>query len=248
MPTIRRRLRECAFQLREFFYQLLRVDAIRYAVAAPRYFYFVYLRRRLREFDRATGDVGVNTVHHNKLRLGSFKKLIVNRSHLLLYPLSAIRMSRSAPVLSVGPRSEGEILNLMGLGFRNIKAIDLMSYSPWIELGDMHAMPYADDAFAAVIMGWCIAYSDNRRKAALEAVRVARRGGVIAVGVQYAIETAEEASKRVGHQMCDEERLQSVAEILALFEPHVDRVFFSQDLPPVPPEKFDLTVLFSVKK
>lgn len=242
------RLWNLAYGLREFVYQLLRVDAIRMWVAAIRFFWFVKVRRKLRTLDPGTRDIGVNAVHHNMFGLKKIRRMAVSRSNLLLYPLSALRLSRSAPILSIGPRSEGEILNLMGLGFHNIRALDLISYSPWIQLGDMHAMPYPDDAFAAVIMGWVIAYSDNRPKAAREAVRVARNGGIIAVGVQYNRESAEEISKRVGYDMPAKERLQSVAEILALFQPHVDRVLFSSDLPSPAPEKFDLLVLFSVRK
>lgn len=235
-----------AFRVQEFFYQLLRVDLIRYWVAYVRYVFLVVVLRRMRSVEPATGDVGVNTVLHNMK--GVKKRLSVNRSSLLLYPLSAMRISRSSSILCVGPRAEGEILNCMGLGFRNVRGLDLISYSPWIDLGDMHAMPYADNAFAVVVMGWCIAYSDNRMKAAREALRVVRNGGIIAVGVEYSAESTEEVSRRVGYQMCDEKKLESVAEILALFGGRVDRVFFSQDLPSHEYRKYDLLVLFSVKK
>lgn len=235
-----------AFLTQEFFYQLLRVDRIRYWVAYVRYVWLVVVLRRMRSVESATGDVGVNTILHNMK--GLKKRLSVNRSSLLLYPLSAIRISRSSPILCIGPRAEGEILNCMGMGFRNVRGLDLISYSPWIDLGDMHAMPYADNAFAVVIMGWCIAYSNNRTKAAHEALRVVHNGGIIAVGVEYSAESAGEVSKRVGYQMCDEKKLESVAEILKLFGEHVDRVFFSDDLPSHEHKKWDLLVLFSVRK
>ncbi|MBI1812275.1 methyltransferase domain-containing protein [Candidatus Peregrinibacteria bacterium] len=246
--TFAAHVRQLAYHVREFFYQLLRADCIRLCVAALRYWYFVGLRRRMRTFDLETGDIGVNTVHHNMLGLKKIRGLSVPRSSLLIYPLSAIRMSKSTPVLCIGPRSEGELLNLMGMGFRNVRGFDLISYSPWVDLGDMHAMSYADDQFGVVIMGWVIAYSNNRVKAAEEAVRVCRNGGIIAVGVEWSRESVEEASKRVGYQICDEKRLQSVAEILELFGDHVDRVFFSHDLPSHPVQKWQLLVLFSVKK
>lgn len=237
-----------ALQWREFFYQLLRVDLLRASVAGVRYFYFVVIRRRLHTLEAVTGDIGVNTVLHNKKRMTTVPSLAVTRSNLLLYPLSAIQIDRSSPVLSVGPRTEGELLNLMGLGFRNVRGLDLISYSPWIDLGDMHAMPYGDNTFNVIIMGWCLAYSDNRRKAAAEAIRIGQSGSIIAVGVEYRIETAQELSKKVGYQVPDEKRLESVAEILALFTPHVDHVYFSQDLPRSSVKKWDLLVLFSVKK
>ena len=235
-------------RVREFFYQLLRVDAIRLAITAVRYFYFVGVSRRLRTLDPATGDIGVNAVHHNVLGLKNLRGLAVNRSNLLLYPLAAIRHGKNEPMLCIGPRSEGELLNCLGLGFRNARGMDLISYSPWVDLGDMHAMPYEDNRFAAVTIGWVLAYSNNRQQAAKEAVRVTRNGGLIAVGSEYRSATAEELSARVGYEVCDDERLGSTDEILQCFGDHVDRVFFRQDLPNTPQEKWDLLVVFSIKK
>jgi SAM-dependent methyltransferase len=241
-------LKEFLFGVREFLYQLLRIDFIRLLIAALRFLYFVNVRRRLKTLEPSTGDVGVNAVHHNVLGLKNIKGLGVRRSNLLLYPLSAIHVSKSSPVLSIGPRSEGEILNFKGLGYRNVRGLDLISYSPWIDLGDMHVMPYADNQFGIVVMGWVLAYSDNRVKAAREAIRVTRPGGVIAIGWEYRAESAEALSKKVGYELCDEERVESVAEILELFDGNVDRVFFRQDLPDGPCEKWELLVIFSVKK
>lgn len=237
-----------AYNVKQFFYQLLRVDTIRQFVAIVRYFTYAVLLRQLRTIEPPTGDIGVNTVFMNMKGLKNFAWMGVNRSSLLTYPLSAIRASKGVPVLCIGPRTEGEILNLLGLGFRNVRGLDLISYSPWIDLGDMHAMPYANDSFGAVVMGWCIAYSDNRPKAANEVIRVIRNGGLIAVGVEYTIHSAAELSKHHGYACCDEERLESVAAILALFGEHVDHVYFSQDLPKNPPHKWQLLVIFSVKK
>jgi len=237
-----------AYDAKQAFYQILRVDLVRLFVTAVRYMYYVSLRRRLRTLDPATGDIGHNTVFHNKLQMGKMKHLGGNRSGLLAHPLAAIHVSRSTPMLCIGPRSEGELLNFMGMGFRNVRGLDLISYSPWIDLGDMHAMPYADNAFGIVTMGWVLAYSHSPAKAALEAVRVTRNGGLIAVGVEYRVETAAELAITGGYDVCDIKRLESVAEILKLFEPHVDRVFFTHDVPSPPSGKWQLLVIFSVKK
>lgn len=138
----------------------------------------------------------------------------------------------------------------MGLGFRNIRALDLISYSSWIELGDMHAMPYKDNEFAVVIMGWVLTYSSNKRKAALEAVRVVRDGGIIAVGAASA--ATEERAQRFGFPTLPMNAIQwnpTLKELLSCFEPYVDHLYFSHDLPPFPVDNWkNLTVLFSVKK
>ncbi|OGJ65438.1 hypothetical protein A3F36_04990 [Candidatus Peribacteria bacterium RIFCSPHIGHO2_12_FULL_55_11] len=248
LAKIRKKAWWFAYDVKQAFYQLLRVDLLRLFVTAIRYVYYVRLRRRLRTLDSATGDIGHNTVFHNKLQMGKMKHLGGNRSGLLAYPLSAIHISRSSPVLCIGPRSEGELLNLMGMGFRNVRGLDLISYSPWIDLGDMHAMPYADNAFGIVTMGWVLAYSHAPTKAALEAVRVTRNGGLIAGGGEFRLETAAELAIAGGYEVCDIKRLESVAEILSLFAPHVDRVFFTHDVPSPPQGKWQLLVIFSVKK
>lgn len=243
------RLKLFLFRTREFLYQLLLVDFIRMCVAFLRFFTFAVVLRRLKTFDPGTGDIGVNAVHHNKVQLlKNISNLAVNRAKFLIYPLSAIRLSRSTPVLCIGPRAEGELLNLKGLGFRKIRGLDLISYSPWVDIGDMHNMPYADNSYGIAIMGWCLAYSDNRKKAASEVVRVLHAGGIVAVGSEFVTASTEEVSKRVGYQVCDEERLSSVADILSLFGDHVDYVYFSQDRPKTPCDKCELLAIFSIKK
>lgn len=238
----------CAYETKQFFYQLLRIDIVRQFVAALRYVVLVIAFRKLKTLEPDTGDVGVNTVFMNLKGLKTFSYMGVNRSNLMVQPLSAIRISRSTPVLSIGPRSEGEILNLLGAGFRNIRGLDLMTYSPWIDLGDMHAMPYKNDSFGVVVMGWVITYSDNKAKAVSEILRVTRNGGIVAIGVEYTQESGEELEKRLGYEVCGKDRLESVQAILDLFGDHVDHVYFSHDLPKNPPKNWQLMVHFSIKK
>ncbi len=242
-------LAEAAFRIREFFYQLLRIDGIRTMVAGIRYFTFVIILRRFKTLNVETGNVNSNAVSHNRRNImrtvGGFS---VTRSNFLLHPLSGMQMSKSAPVLSIGPRTEGEILNLMGLGFRNIRAIDLMTYSPWIDLGDMHALPYKNDEFAAVIMGWVLTYSSNKRQAALEALRVVRNGGIIAVG---------SASSRIGEEPLLRENSTpsgikqwnpTWTELLDCFKPHIDHIYYAHNHPVLGGKQRDLMAIFSVRK
>lgn len=242
------RLWKCAYEWKEFFFQLLRVDMFRFVVAWTRYVYFVHILRRLREFSSDSENIGINTIHHNKLRLGSFKKLIVKRSNLLLYPLAALRLSRKTPILCIGPRTEGEILNYMGMGFRNIRGFDLISYSPWIDLGDMHALPYKDDQFGVSLLSFCFTYSNNKKQVADEMIRVTKNGGIIGIGEQYMTETPREISDKVGYQMPGEEKLPTIASVLAYFGDHVGHILFHEDRPDFPCDKYDHVVLFSLKK
>jgi len=245
-----KRLREILFQLREFVYQLLLVDLIRLFVACIRYFVLATILRRFKVFENQSEDVGVNTVHHNALSLNRIWSFAVNRSKLLINPLAAIRMSKRTPILCIGPRAEGELLYLKGFGFKDIRGFDLMSYSPWVDLGDMHNMPYKDNSYGVIIMGWVIAYSDNRKKAAAEALRVVKNGGRIAVGVEFYTEDKDKLNERLGYEFCNKEQMNNVQDILDLFEGHVDRIEFTQDVPDEYPEdyKCNMLVIFTVKK
>jgi SAM-dependent methyltransferase len=227
---------------------LLKIGQVRKLVAYVRYVYLAKLCRRLRTF-QGSEHVSEHTIMHNLKSLGD---LTVNRSLLLIRPLSVIEsLGPNASVLTVGPRTEGEILNLVSYDFRlkNIRGLDLISYSPWIDLGDMHAMPYRDNSFDAVILGWVLSYSDNPRLAAREVVRVLRPGGVAAVGVEYNPKSQEEIGKEHGYIPGARRRLQSVREILDCFEPHVDHVYFDHEIAPQRRTQLGgLATIFSVKK
>jgi hypothetical protein len=90
-------------------------------------------------------------------------------------------------VLSIGPRSEIEIFGLWSAGFSKdrVKGLDLFSYSPFIDVGDMHAMPYADGSFDIVILSEVLPYSKDQQAAANEVLRVCRDRAIIAVATSY---------------------------------------------------------------
>ena len=124
----------------------------------------------------------------------NFKKIFSgNRSSLIISPILSCRFINrtKAKVLSIGPRTEGEIFNLMGNGFnqKNITAVDLQSYSPLIKVGDIHNLEYLDNTFDVIICGWTIAYSYNKTKAASEIIRVAKNNAIISISGTYAGET-----------------------------------------------------------
>jgi SAM-dependent methyltransferase len=232
--------------------QLWLVDLFRFGVVAIRYLWFVIILRRLRTFDPAAQvkeSVATNTVYHN---LRGLRDLAVNRSHLLVRPLSVIEsVDSNARVLSIGPRSEGELFNLAGHGFvwRHIEALDLISYSPRVTLGDMHAPPYVDNVFDVVILGWVLAYSEDRFRAAREIVRIAKPGGLIAVGVEYRPQTQEEVAQALGYVPGSRARIASCDEILGYFGEAVDHVYYNHSIAPKDRGGVGaLCVIFSVRK
>ena len=114
-----------------------------------------------------------------------------SKVRLLMNPLMSIDRISSRigkiKVLVIGPKLESEILSIRSYGIpkKNIDAIDLISYSPWVKSGDMHNLPYEKCTFDVIISGWVIAYSDNKQRAVDEMVRVAKDGAIIGIGVGY---------------------------------------------------------------
>lgn len=232
-----------------FIHQLLSVDIIRFFIAYFRYVYFVKLRKRLRTYDNKSDHISKNTITHN---LRGMKDLAVVRSLSLIKPLSTIEsLPKEAKVLTIGPRTEGEILSLVAYGFqlKNLRGLDLISYSPWIDLGDMHNMPYPDNSFDAIVMGWVIAYSENPDLAAKEAVRVVKPGGIIAVGVEYGGEEGKQQVKKLNYTPGAGRVTKHTDDILKHFKGNVDNIYFSHNIIPERETlKGSVIAIFSVKK
>jgi SAM-dependent methyltransferase len=202
---------------------------LRHAWVYLRAVWFVRVRKKLRS--QHSDDAFATTVAHNMRSLYGAN----NRMNLLLFPLSVIEtLQRDARILVIGPRNENDLYTLAGLGFSlaNIVGLDLISYSPRIRLGDMHAIPFPDGAFDAVVCGWTLSYSANPRKAAEEIRRVTRPGGIVALGVEYSTMTLEDEVKLLGYAIQDSgRRVNSTADIRALFGDSVGTVYFEHDAP-----------------
>lgn len=223
---------------------LLRIEAVNRVVFATRFFYFVHLRRRL---GVASDQRGVIRPDYSitMLRRG----VTSDRPLRLIRPLSVIDGLEKdvVRVLSVGCRFETELLYLLGYGFRHVRGLDLISYSPWVDAGNMHQMPYSSSSWDVVLLGWVLSYSDRPRDAAREIIRVTRPGGIIAVAVSYYPERYLVEAEKEGRLVGTKERLQTVQALLQLFEGHVDRIFFMHDTPSKDVESY-CAVIFSVRK
>lgn len=230
--------------------QFYRITLFRFTVAAIRYVWLVLILKRLRTV-QGTG-VAASTLHHN---LRGMFDLAVERSLRLIYPIVSIEGIRNdianRKILTIGPRTEGEIYNLYAYGFRrkNVTCLDLISYSGRVDLGDMHAMPYADSSFDCVMLGWVINYSDDKQRAADEIVRVAKPGGIVAIGVEWNRISAEELDpQKFGYVVGSAQRLSSAEAILALFGDSVDRVYFEQDDQDQGAREGDILVVFKLRQ
>jgi len=239
-----------------FFTKLLVFPKYRELVGRLRLFYFVKLRGKLKTIDSDSNLPA--TVKHNMRGLKGFGGTRMDR---IIKPLSIIEtLNSKSKLLIIGPRNEGDLLCLMGHGFdkKHLRGLDLITYSPMIELGDMHQMKYEDNTWDAVICGWTISYSTTPEKFAKEAIRVVKNGGIIAVGVEYSTMTPQDSSKLLGYELETKghQRINSVAQILELFDGHVHEVFFNHDAPAkishtlegLNPNVSSVVAIFSIKK
>ena len=170
-------------RLGKAYYELLKIDVLRSNYCKLRW---KLRRRRLKLFERNTEGVSEGTLSHN---LGAFGHDAAfgmgNRMALLLYPTAALlRGVADARVLIVGPRTEDDIFWAWSLGLRGTRGLDIFSYSPWIDLGDIHAAPYESGSFDAVLFAWMLAYSARPEQAIREAKRILKPGGLLGVGME----------------------------------------------------------------
>ena len=135
---------------------------------------------------------------------------------------------KNVKILSVGPRTEGEIYNLVSKGFllKNITAIDLQTYSPLIKLGDIHNLELPDNYFDIIICGWTISYSHNRAIAASELIRVAKNNSLLSISGTY---SGTYNGKKINDSI-------DLDELSGLFKNNIKRIIFSLDYKDFPNE------------
>jgi SAM-dependent methyltransferase len=105
----------------------------------------------------------------------------------IFYPfflLNAIPEIKKDTILILGPRYETEILLARAFEFKTINALDNFSYSPLIEVGDIHKMPYQDEKFDNIICGYTFSYSTSPLLFANEMHRVLKNNGILIIAVQ----------------------------------------------------------------
>lgn len=234
-------------------YEILKIPQIRQKIAI----------RRWKEFQKNGQfkyspylDAGIlkETLIYNQQMIPKslYALNLLERPRYLIDPVMCLdKLGRSDlqsfKILTIGPRTEYEILMLYSYGFKpdNISGLDLISYSPWIDVGDMHDMPYSSNSFDLVIMGWVFAYSEDLEKVAHEVVRVTKPGGIISNGNNFIPDDTKAFNeKRI--------RMANCQEMLSYF-PYVDTLYF-QNAPPTTDFKAHdggdphLITIFDIKK
>jgi len=226
-------------------FRFMRVKPICEFVWYVRYFYFMKLRGSFRAFE---DNFGVAAREYS--RQSMFRGRPSERILRLIMPLSVIEdMNEDSKVLSVGCRFEADLLYLAAYGFKleNVRGLDLFSYSPWVDLGNMHSMPYGDNSWDALVFGWVLAYSTEPERAAHEIARVVRSGGLVAIGVTYYPDWLLRKFETEGVDFGVTDRIQTTDGMLRLFGDHVDRIFFRHD-PTDQTKQGSCVVIFSIRK
>lgn len=225
--------------LKKFFRQLSAINlmiepTIRSMYVRTRAHYYIRLRKRLKTIN--SDDAFKTTVMHNVNGLMG----VNNRMNLLIFPLAIIEtITKDARILVIGPRNENDIFTLVGYGFKKsqITGLDLISYSPLILLGDMHAIPFEDNHFDVVVCGWTLSYSAEPQKAIDEMLRVLKPKGILSIGVEYSVMTPEEVAMltKTAYSIQETDRLpervNSTDALKALIGKRLGDVFFCHDAP-----------------
>jgi hypothetical protein len=222
---------------------------LRSVVAQPIVFEFWYRARALRYFfthgmqsfeekkegpESFLGKVG----SYNKSQLWTWHR---GRTEKIMAALRCVNdLPKKPRILVIGPRNEAELLlmHLYGFDLEGITSIDIFSYSPKIELMDMHDIKYPDGTFDVVYSAWTLKYSYDLKKACDEIIRVVKPGGVVAAGFTH----TKLVTDVVGAPIAG-----GLKELLQMFEPHVDWVYW-QDAFKTPAGTEEITTVFRVKK
>lgn len=216
---------------------LLSVIPIRHLITQRRWAAFLQSGAEMQVHGSVEPGIFKETVAHNIQGIKNSVPALASlmRSELVLRPVMCLDHIYSyrdlsvfphVSVLLVGPRTEFEIMTALAYGIlpANLHAVDLITYSPWIAPGDMHALPYPDNSFDVVILGWVLNYSNTPLKVASEIARVCKPGAVVSIGNDCNTREAIQGSK---FQYYD--KPQTMAELLRCFDGSVGKVYFSHE-------------------
>ena len=201
-----------------------RIPLYRFAYAQARLMMRTVGRGWLR---RRSHDSQAVTVDHNLKSLRSF----TTRNEKLLLASMCVEDIEQSRTLIIGGRTEEEIFMFRGYGFRDVTAVDLISYSPLVVEADMHDLPFEDGSFDFIFCTYTLVYSKEPSRAAREFVRVLRDGGTIAVAVEYTPWNGRSEIQQalLGYSITPDEKLETVDDILGVFEPNVGTVYVRYD-------------------
>jgi SAM-dependent methyltransferase len=158
--------------------------------------------------------------------LGNINIINRGRTERIIAILRSIRGVKlhALKTLVVGPRNEAELMLLSSYGFDTAKltAIDLFSYSPAVQLMDMHQLKFPDDSFDAIYSAFVITYSDDIPGAINESIRVAKDGALI-------VFVFEHLAAGAGNRFGKNNLANGPDSLLEMFGTNVGHVYWRED-------------------
>ena len=198
--------------INNFFIFSLRNPYILYFVGLVRYFFF-RLSSKIKIMNSPFA-ISISNAHNldgmHRIKTQFF---MLRFDRLIFSMMSNEKFNQNSKILIIGPRSESDILKLYAYGYKNIEAIDLISYSPKIKIMDTHNIEYKANTFDNVFCGWVLPYSTKPKKIANNILNVIKNGGLVSIGIEYS----------------SREPINSVKKIKNLFKGHIEKVFFEYD-------------------
>jgi hypothetical protein len=224
--------------------EMLQIRLVRQVLARERMKHLL-AQGALRRLAGDVEQVAANTIDYNIE--GAMSAADLDRPSMMFDVVKAIGRVNgniaALDVLSIGPRSEIEIFGMAAAGFHpdRIKAVDLFSYSPYVDLGDMHRLPYPDNSFDVVFLGWVLSYSRDQAAVAQELTRIGRDRAIIVLAGDYSDDNRDRTTFNN-----ETTHMQSCDQLLALFGERVGKVYFRHD--PEPPDIAMVMTVFELKK
>jgi hypothetical protein len=217
--------------------QLLSVVQIRHLITQRRWEKFLQSGAQMQVHGSVDPGVFKETIAYNIEGITNSVPVLASliRSELVFRPVMCLDhiysyQSQSVfphlSVLLIGSRTEFEVLTAFSYGIlpSKLSAVDLISYSPWITPGDMHNLPYAENSFDLIIMGWTMNYTNTPAKVGAEIVRVAKPGAVFSIGNDCYTKEFNKTTP-FGYN----ERPQTMPDLLRCFGGAAGKVFFAQE-------------------
>ena len=170
-----------------FIYSLYGSIYFRIFVGYLRWFFFFKIRKNFQFINIKNSVEG--TILHNKSAFVKFpmSDFTMKRMDRLIAIVKATEfIGENFSFLIIGPRTESDVMKLkFNFPEATIEAIDIISYSPWIDLQDAHGTNFKSNSFECVISGWVLKYSNDKEKMMSEMIRILKNEGIICIGIEY---------------------------------------------------------------
>lgn len=165
---------------------LLKLRLARYLLTVIRLIYFTK-KNRTKKIKKNSKHSKKGTIDRNIKSVLSLRDCYSGeRSSFFLEKYLCLFQVANQKVLLVGPRNEGEIFNFLSKGFKskNVDAIDLFSYSPKIQIKDMHKINEIKKKYDLIYFGFILNYSKKINLVLKKSLKILNQNGMIGISLE----------------------------------------------------------------